>query len=64
MAAFMLNMMIIIPKCPLCKTEKYVIIKIAEVKKEMIWFNITYCKKCFTVIECDFRGKLLKNETS
>lgn len=54
-------MIIVIPKCPVCKTEKYVIMRIAEIKKEMAWFNISYCKKCFTVIECYFRYKLSKN---
>lgn len=55
-------MMMIIPKCPRCKTQKYVVFRVADVKQDCAWFHIAYCTKCFSVLECHFRGKLIKTK--
>jgi hypothetical protein len=49
----------IIPKCPNCNTSKYVVMEIADVKDRKTWFEIVYCTKCYEVIQCQFRGRIL-----
>ena len=51
-------MLITIPKCPICKTQKNVVFRIAEVKKDKTWFHLCYCLKCLEVIRCYFARKL------
>ena len=50
----------IIPECPECKTAKHVVWKVADVKDLQTWFDIIYCTNCYTVIQCYFRGRVLK----
>jgi hypothetical protein len=53
-------MIIIIPECQKCKTSKNVIMDVADIKDRAIWFDISYCGKCFEVISCSFRGRRME----
>lgn len=42
-----------------------VVLEIADVTNKKTWFDIAYCTECYTVIYCNFRGRLLnKNEST
>jgi len=55
---------IIVPKCPVCKTSKDVVMTVAEIKSRDTTFSITYCIGCYTVITCTFRSRLMKKGES
>jgi len=54
----------IIPECPECKSTKDVVFKTADVYDEKTWFHICYCKKCYSVIECHFSGRMMSKKES
>jgi len=54
-------MMIEIPKCPKCRTQKHVKpYRLSKLKTKRVWFWITYCNKCKRVLESSFAGETVK----